>query len=347
MASQETLQTDTAQLLSEQYASLNPTIDPLEIAAAAIVKLRENGLSGYIPPTYSELAPSETAEIIIHPSSLKEMSAPPRKQNIENLPKPRLTDAEQRKLVVKAKEGDATALEKVWLDAQGLAGHIAMGSESDWLLEDKVQTCLEVVPGAVERYDPSRKTTFSTFLYKRMEGALIDEERAYTRSHGLGRHGYRQLQDALQSDNPNAALHELTQPLKTKDGTTRRGFFMAPNLVSELGVSPYQTSLEELVYTSDDGNTDKSFEPAGSQCVFEEAAQNINREKLSEIIELLPETQRHVITSYYGLFDTPPITMREIGESMGVTESRISQLHVVATDSLAKILGKNDLLNIA
>jgi RNA polymerase sigma factor for flagellar operon FliA len=59
------------------------------------------------------------------------------------------------------------------------------------------------------------------------------------------------------------------------------------------------------------------------------------KEKLAEAIERLPERERLVMTLYYY----EELTMREVGATMGVVESRVSQLHSAAMARLRVALG--------
>ena len=309
------------------YSELGYSVDPLEIAAGAIAKLREHGLPGYIgPQNHPALTVVETIEPSVSTSLDKYL---------------RQGKLAEPALVNKAKQGDELALEAVWLSAQGLAEYAA-NHYSDSILprEDRMQVALAVVPGVVDRYDASHKASFKTFLKTRMLGAIKDEERKHFESEGLSRTYYIRLKKAVKSNDPNAALHELHQS----------GYTTASHLVTGSGgISSKPASLDEMRdgWDTDSGRTsavNDAVGPAVIEAGYEGVAQGIEDSKLERSIEeavgRLDKREQEIIKLYYGLHGSKPHKIREIAGMFGVTESRISQLHVHAIQTLGNFLAK-------
>lgn len=169
--------------------------------------------------------------------------------------------------------------------------------------------------GAADTWDPSRGLQFSTFAYPRIRGAILDELR---RMDFLPR-GRRDKVRAVER-----AIERVEQ---------RRGCKPSPEeIAEELGLP-----LEEVdeVLTSARLGTALSLEEGASgqlgamlsdpQCdePVDSAEWREMKELLVEAIRSLPEQELTVITLYYG----EELLLRDIGAVLGVTESRVSQIH--------------------
>jgi RNA polymerase sigma factor FliA len=169
--------------------------------------------------------------------------------------------------------------------------------------------------GAADSWDSQRGLKFSTFAFPRIRGAILDELR---RLDFLPR-GRREKVRGV-----DRAVHELVQ---------RNGVPPSPEeIASELGIP--LCDVDEILQSAhvasnlslDDGTaTDlasmlvnpRSEDPVGS------AEWREMKDLLVEAISGLPEQEKSVITLYYG----EEMLLKEIGEILGVTESRISQVH--------------------
>ncbi len=183
-----------------------------------------------------------------------------------------------------------------------------------------------------------------------MVGAILDAERALLVSDGLSRSDHVKLKDALQSEDPNESLHNLAQAgfthaaelVNAEPGEmTKRAF--ARTFRPDLSIYTARQSIDAMVYTDGTGGGDagggimKSAESVGANDTYIEALKNIEADKLKELIETLPERLQVILIYHYGLFGAPTLNLREIGDELGVTESRISQLHGKAKMRLAAL----------
>ena len=191
--------------------------------------------------------------------------------------------------------------------------------------QDLVSYGLLGLIGAIERFDPEREIKFETFAMARIRGAIIDELRSLDWVPRSVRTRARQIERAI-------ALLE-------------RELMRAPTdaeIAKKLGVSQdeLEDSLREISRTSV-AALDELWSPSGGgdQIALIDTIEDGSvpdpesslelteiKEALAEAISVLPEREKLVVTLYYY----EELTLREIGEVLGVTESRVSQLHTKA-----------------
>lgn len=189
---------------------------------------------------------------------------------------------------------------------------------------------------AVERFEPERGLKFETYATTRIRGAIIDQ----LRNQDWIPRGVRKR---------SRTLHEAYNRLEEQLGR-------APNdeeLASELGVSKarVQTMLAEssnlmlslddyLGSGSDDGSSLSLMETVAdkdSPDPHGEFEANEQRRRLAEAIAGLPEREKLLVALYYH----ENLTLREIGDIINVSESRVCQLHAQALVRLRKRLGND------
>ncbi len=212
-----------------------------------------------------------------------------------------------------------------------IAGRMASGLPSHVEESDLISYGLLGLIGAIERFDTEREIKFETFAVARIKGAIIDELRSLDWVPRSVRARARQVEKA------HAALEAKLQRSPTDEE-------MADKL--ELTVEEFQGVLLEIANSSvlalDDlwtfadpeGGSQVSIldtiqDPAAVDPESEAAASEL-KDRLADAIESLPERERLVIALYYY----ENLTLREIGEVLGVTESRVSQLHTKAVIGL-------------
>jgi RNA polymerase sigma factor for flagellar operon FliA len=231
-------------------------------------------------------------------------------------------------------DGDERARERLVVAYSPLvkyvAGRMASGLPSHVEEGDLISYGLIGLIGSIERYDLDRDIKFETYAVARIRGAIIDE--------------LRSLDWVPRSVRAKARdVEKAHSQLENKLGR-------APNeeeMADKLGVSvdDFRTTLLEIANSSvlalDDLWT--VSDPDGGQVSLldtirdpnaidpEEAIDTVElKDRLADAIEGLPERERLVIALYYY----ENLTLREIGEVLGVTESRVSQLHTKAVIGL-------------
>ena len=207
-----------------------------------------------------------------------------------------------------------------------VAGRLGSGLPAHVEDDDLVSYGLLGLIGAIERFDPDRDIKFETYAIARIKGAIIDELRSM--------------------DWVPRSVRSRARDIERAIADLERKLMRAPNddeIASKLGVSEeeFQDSLLEISRSSIAALDELWAGPAGSGDAVslidtiedpqapepqQAMAQTELREALSESIARLPEREKLVVTLYYY----EELTLREIGEVLGVTESRVSQLHTKA-----------------
>lgn len=178
---------------------------------------------------------------------------------------------------------------------------------------------------ALDKYDLDRAIKFETYAIARIKGAIIDELRAMDWVPRSVRSRAREIEQAyIQLEN------ELKRVPSDEE------------VAGRIGVSPkeFQDILARLSYTSVvsfeelwvGGDRDEGQSAIGT--IRDDSAEDpvalFESEEVKDIlaaaIERLPEREKTVIALYYY----EGLTLKEIGQILGVTESRVSQLHTKA-----------------
>jgi RNA polymerase sigma factor for flagellar operon FliA len=190
--------------------------------------------------------------------------------------------------------------------------------------------------GAIERFDPTREIKFETYAIARIKGAIIDELRALDWVPRSVRARARDIERAIAELESRHGRAPTDEEIAAKVGITTEELEDSLSDISRSSIA----ALDELWTISGDGGDQVSLldtiEDTEGPDPQEALAQTELREALGDAISRLPEREKLVVTLYYY----EELTLREIGEVIGVTESRVSQLHTKAILRLkARLLG--------
>ena len=190
---------------------------------------------------------------------------------------------------------------------------------------------------AVDRYDPNRDNKFMTYAVFRIKGAVLSELRSRD---FLSRSNRRKIRD----------LENTHIKLEQKYGREVDDFEVA----DEMGISVEQVyrtkqmsnisfiSFEELGYSSrDEKEKLMSYLVDNDDDALTLTRLKEIKEAVARAIEQLPEKERLVISLYY----LDELTMKETGKVLGITESRVSQIHSQAVGRLRAKLRKEKLID--
>jgi len=176
---------------------------------------------------------------------------------------------------------------------------------------------------SLQRFEPERGIRFETFAMQRIRGAIIDELRSLDWVPRSVRSRAREIEEAnskLEHELGRAPTDtELAERLRISEEDLQEALLQISN--SSI------LALEELWMSSDSSGDRVSL----LDTIEDESAPDPQaaldssevKDRLQEAIQDLPERETLVIALYY--FEN--LTLREIGDVLGVTESRISQLH--------------------
>ena len=181
----------------------------------------------------------------------------------------------------------------------------------EWIArEDLVAAGMLGLTEAAERYDANRNEPFLAFAEKRIRGAVIDELRRGDVMPRRMRRMARKIGDVIQN---------LEQ---------RNGEATDDKVAEALGVSveEYKQNLEQIVHVSVGALEldDDTLMPTGDESSPEiQLANRRAKAKVRAALDLLDKRDLLILNLYY----TEELTYTEIGEVMGITRSRVCQLH--------------------
>jgi RNA polymerase sigma factor for flagellar operon FliA len=207
-----------------------------------------------------------------------------------------------------------------------VAGRMSSGLPAHVEEADLISYGLLGLIDAIERFDVGRDIKFETYAIARIKGAIIDELRALDWVPRSVRARAREIETAL------AKLEHRLRRTPTDEEMARELKISTAELQDRLVRISTSTvvALDELWAVSDvSGDAvsllDTLHDPAAPD---PEAllAQAELKDRMAEAIAALPDREKVVIALYYY----ENLTLREIGEVLGVTESRVSQLHTKA-----------------
>ncbi|HZQ44541.1 MAG TPA: FliA/WhiG family RNA polymerase sigma factor [Acidobacteriaceae bacterium] len=198
-------------------------------------------------------------------------------------------------------------------------------------LDDLISAGMIGLMEALKRFDACRDVQFKSYAQFRIRGAILDWLRTLD-------WGSRELRRKAR------AIAEASRVLTLQLGRTPGEHEIANALGMEL--DELQQLLGELrsaelgslnaEHSKDEEDEELDYVPASPEedplfrCLAAES-----RQRLIDAIEELPEKERLVLTLYYY----EELTMREIGVTLGVVESRVSQIHSGAVRRLRTVLG--------
>jgi RNA polymerase sigma factor for flagellar operon FliA len=220
-----------------------------------------------------------------------------------------------------------------------VAGRLGSGLPAHVDENDLVSYGLLGLIGAIERYDPGRDVKFETFAIARIKGAIIDELRAMDWVPRSVRARARDIERAIADLEKRFHRAPTDEEISEKLGITEEELNESLLDISRSSIA----ALDELWTGSSPGGSDQvalidTIEDAEAPDPQGALAETELKEALGDAIARLPEREKLVVTLYYY----EELTLREIGEVLGVTESRVSQLHTKAILRLkARLAGQS------
>jgi RNA polymerase sigma factor for flagellar operon FliA len=206
-----------------------------------------------------------------------------------------------------------------------VAGRLGSGLPAHVEEADLVSYGLLGLMSAIDRYDPERDIKFETYAIARIRGSIIDELRTLDWVPRSVRSRAREIERAIRDLEAKLARAPTDEEIAAKVGITTGELDDSLIDISRTSIA----ALDELWSTSSEGDQVSlldTLEDTGSIKPADALDETELREALAEAIDRLPEREKLVVTLYYY----EELTLREIGEVLGVTESRVSQLHTKA-----------------
>lgn len=237
--------------------------------------------------------------------------------------------------------GDANLREQLILQYAPLvryvAGRVGVGLPASVEQGDLVSYGVFGLIDAIDKYDLERAIKFETYAINRIRGAIIDELRSFDWIPRSVRTKARDVERAI------ASLEARLQRTPTESEIANELGLDIPELrrVFSQVSFVHVAALDEMLGSAEHGESatlgerleDERVDAPGDALDDEDT-----RQLLARVIHTLPEREQIVVTLYYY----EGLTLAEIGLVLGVTESRICQLHTKAMMGMRTRIGSMD-----
>ncbi len=206
-----------------------------------------------------------------------------------------------------------------------VAGKVAIGMPHNVEFDDLVGFGIFGLFDAIEKFDPNKHVKFKTYAVTRIRGAIFDELRSIDWVPRSVRQKTRELEETVRVLESNLGRSATDKEIADAMGISLEEFQQLTLKISGTSI----LSLNDVWYSGEDND---------KICIAEsiEAPSNLNPDTIVEKEEIkrviveaineLPEKEKKVLILYYY----EDLTLKEIGQVLEVTESRISQLHTKA-----------------
>lgn len=216
--------------------------------------------------------------------------------------------------------------------ARYVVGRIKVNLPSSFSFEDVVSFGIEGLIDAIEKYHPSKGAKFESYALMRIRGAIIDKIRS---SDWLPRSLRRKIKDIKlaterlkQQIGRAPTTREVAEVMQLPEGKILEIMSCDVTVNSIYDKKGTGEDSVEIIDTIEDGNSNKPEE---------DVEKTDAKRELEAALKKLPERERTLLVFYYH----ENMTLKEIGEAINVSESRVCQLHAQAIMKLRNILSSN------
>jgi len=214
-----------------------------------------------------------------------------------------------------------------------VAGRVGVGLPPNIEQADLVSYGIFGLIDAIEKFDISRAIKFETYAISRIKGAIIDELRAIDWIPRSVRYKAREVEKAYAALEGRLHRTPTEAEVATELGISLDDLHTIFSQVSFVNV----IALDELLNVGGERGDKMSLVDTLEDTKAEDPVAAFETEEtkylLARAINTLPEREKIVVTLYYY----EGLTLAEIGQVLGVTESRICQMH---TKAVLQLRGK-------
>ena len=213
-----------------------------------------------------------------------------------------------------------------------VVGRVKVTLPSTVSIEDIAGYGVEGLINAIERYSPQKNTRFETYALIRIRGAILDKIRS---EDFLPRSVRKKLKEIKN------AQEELKQSLGRMPTTAEVAKFLDMDAEKVTQILSEDTTMTSIYDKR--GNTDDSVEiidtiqDTNKLNPQEQMEEKNVKQQLEKALKRLPERERIIMVLYYQ----ENMTLKEIGATINMSESRVCQLHAQAIMKLKNILSEN------
>lgn len=216
---------------------------------------------------------------------------------------------------------------------RNVAARMAMGFPRSVELTDLINTGVVGLIEAFGNFDPTRGVKFETYAVPRIRGAILDELRALDWVPRSTRARSREIERATALlENKLGRAPEIAE-LAAEMNISEEELHVALDDVASTNIQ----SLDEVVFPEDDNRQVSRVETISDRSgrtILGDIERNELRSFLVLALDRVTEQEKLVIALYY--FEE--LTLKEIGEVMTISESRVSQIHTRAVSKLRSMV---------
>lgn len=195
-------------------------------------------------------------------------------------------------------------------------------------LDDLIQAGTVGLLEAVGRFDASQGASFATFASQRIRGAMLDELRSRDWLPRSVRRNARMVDEAVRRLEQQLGRTVEENEIATELGMELEEYRQLLSDTNSGNLLPFEMLLEE--------GAEPGVEDTSQNTPLQQFLNGEKRDQLVAGIEALPEREKLLMALYYQ----EELNLKEIGAVLGVTESRVSQLHSQAVSRLRARLVK-------
>ena len=206
-----------------------------------------------------------------------------------------------------------------------VAGKVAIGMPNNVEFDDLVGFGVFGLFDAIEKYDPAKHVKFKTYAVTRIRGSIFDELRSIDWVPRSVRQKSREVEDTIRSLEARLGRAASDEEIADELGMDVEDFQSLVLKISGTSV----LSLNDVWYSGEEDDKIsivESIESPGSLNPDTIVERDEIKRVIVDAISELPDKEKKVLILYYY----EDLTLKEIGHVLGVTESRISQLHTKA-----------------
>jgi RNA polymerase sigma factor for flagellar operon FliA len=206
-----------------------------------------------------------------------------------------------------------------------VAGKVAVGMPHNVEFDDLVGFGVFGLLDAIDKFDPDKNVKFKTYAVTRIRGAIFDELRSIDWVPRSVRQKTREVEEAIGSLEAQLGRTATDQEIASFMGMDEAEYLKTIMKISGTSI----ISLNDLWFSGDEndkvsiGDSIESPSSLNPDVVVEK---DEIRRVIIEAINSLPEKEKKILVLYYY----EDLTLKEIGQVLEVTESRVSQLHTKA-----------------
>lgn len=206
-----------------------------------------------------------------------------------------------------------------------VAGKVAVGMPHNVEFDDLVGFGTFGLLDAIEKFDPEKNVKFKTYAVTRIRGAIFDELRSIDWVPRSVRQKTKELEETIGSLEAQLGRTATDQEIAQALGMTEDEFLKTMMRISGTSI----LSLNDVWFSGDENDKvsiGESIEAPSSLNPDIIVEKDEIRRIIVEAINELPDKEKKVLVLYYY----EDLTLKEIGQVLEVTESRVSQLHTKA-----------------